>query len=208
MAFGRGEYLTGYESLRVSSAAISLTDGLLSLAFAAEITVDGGAVRFRTDGTAATAVGPGSVLKPSGKLVLNSATEISNFSVIRNGEADATLRVTYFKLTPQAGAFTTLSATGAFVQSTVTALDNTGTPTVAASNLFDTGGTQAILDFDDGVVGQVIYITASHTVTVTDGSAIDLAAGNDYIMTPTDTLILCMFDDQVWHEMGRSVNGG
>ena len=79
---------------------------------------------------------------------------------------------------------------------------------MAASNFFDTGGTTAITDFDDGVVGQVIYITASHTVTVTDGSAIDLAAGSDYIMTATDTLILCMFDDQVWHEMGRSVNGG
>ena len=92
--------------------------------------------------------------------------------------------------------------------STVTTLDNTGTPTVAAGNIFKTGGTADVTDFDDGVVGQTITILSAHTVTIKDGAVIDLAGGSDYAMTATDTLTLTMYNDQVWVEDTRSVNGG
>lgn len=90
----------------------------------------------------------------------------------------------------------------------VTTLDDTGTPSVLNGRLFKTGGTTAITDFDDGVVGQTIKILSAHTVTITDGSAVDLAGGSNYSATATDTLTLTMYNDQVWVEDARSVNGG
>ncbi|KKL85532.1 hypothetical protein LCGC14_1953840, partial [marine sediment metagenome] len=95
---------------------------------------------------------------------------------------------------------------GTVTQSTVTTLADDGTPTVAASNLFLTGGVTAITDFDDGVVGQTITILAAHSVKITDGAPIILAGGADYDMTDSDTLVLTMFNDQVWNEVSRSVN--
>ena len=95
---------------------------------------------------------------------------------------------------------------GAHLTTTVTTLADDGTPTVAAGNLFKTGGTTAITDFDDGVVGQTIRILAAHSVTITDGAPIILNGGGNFGMVATDTLTLTMFDDQVWQEVARSVN--
>lgn len=95
---------------------------------------------------------------------------------------------------------------GVLLQSTVTTLANDATPTVAAGNLFITGGTTAITDFDDGIVGQTITILAAHSITITDGAPIILAGGANYGMTDSDTLTLTMFNDQVWNEIARSVN--
>ncbi len=101
-----------------------------------------------------------------------------------------------------------VSTAGVLLQATITTLDDTGTPTVSAGNLFKTGGTTAITDFDDGLVGQTIKILGAHSITITDGAAIDLSGGSDYTMTATDTLTLTMYNNQVWVEEGRSVNGG
>ena len=90
----------------------------------------------------------------------------------------------------------------------LTTLDDTGTPSVLNGKYFVTGGTTAITDFDDGVVGQTIKVLSAHTVTLTDGAAVDLAAGSNYSMTATDTVTLTMYNDQVWVEDARSVNGG
>ena len=95
---------------------------------------------------------------------------------------------------------------GVFIQNTVTTLADEDTPTVAASNLFKTGGTTAITDFDGGVVGQTIQILAAASITITNGSPILLAGAANYDMTVTDTLTLTMFNDQVWQEVSRSVN--
>jgi len=93
---------------------------------------------------------------------------------------------------------------GRFRNADVTTLDDTGTPTVAENNLFVTGGTTTITDFDDGVIGQKIMILAAHTVTIEhDGSDICLSANTDFDMEAGDTLTLCMFTDQVWHEIAR-----
>ena len=85
-------------------------------------------------------------------------------------------------------------------------LDDTGTPTVRGGHIFKTGGTTAVTDFDDGVVGQTIQIISAHSVTITDGAPVILAGGANYTMVATDTLTLTMFDDQVWQEVSRSVN--
>ncbi len=100
----------------------------------------------------------------------------------------------------------TLDVGGLLLESTVTALADDATPSVSAGNLFKSGGTTAITDFDDGVVGQTIRVLAAHSVTITDGAPIILAGGANYDMTDSDTLVLTMFDDQVWQEVARSVN--
>ena len=99
-----------------------------------------------------------------------------------------------------------LAPTGVLSQATITTLADAATPSVSAGNLFKTGGTTPITDFDDGVVGQTIKILAAHSVKITDGAPIILAGGADYDMTDSDTLTLTMYDDQVWQEDSRSVN--
>lgn len=216
MAFRNGEHLEGYEVFIVGSTARGLTS--TALAFAADIKVIGGAVRFTTGGTTVTAVS-GSVLRPGEVIRLKNASEISNFSVIKNESAGAKISITYFKKTADLAAVDLtvsddltvtddVTVVGRVVSSTLTTLDDTGTPTVAAGNIFVTGGTTAITAFDDGVVGQRLEILSAHTITITDGSAVDLLGGSNYSMTATDTLVLQMFNDQVWVEITRSVNGG
>ena len=88
----------------------------------------------------------------------------------------------------------------------VTALADDATPSVLGLTMFTSGGTTAITDFDDGVVGQLIVLLAEHSVTITDGSPIVLNGSGNYAMTSGDTLTLRMFNDQIWHEVARSVN--
>jgi len=80
------------------------------------------------------------------------------------------------------------------------------TPSVKGVTVCKTAGTTAITDFDDGIVGQTIHILATASITITDGSPIILNGSADYTMTVTDTLVLTMYDDQVWQEDSRSVN--
>ena len=98
------------------------------------------------------------------------------------------------------------SAGGAYIHRLVTFTSGDATPTIANADVFITAGTTAITDFDNGVVGQVIYIKATANITITDGAPIILAGSANYDMTDTDTLTLCMFDDQVWQEVSRSIN--
>ena len=82
-----------------------------------------------------------------------------------------------------------------------------GTPSVAGANVFVSGGTTTLSDFDDGILGQCIYIRAAHSFTVNDADGIiQLSGSANYAMTPDDTLHLCMFEDQVWDEISRKVD--
>lgn len=92
----------------------------------------------------------------------------------------------------------------AFRNSRVATLRNAATPSVLGGQMFRTGNTRAVTDFDDGVVGQEIVILAEHRKTIRDNASIVLAGGSNYAMTPGDTLTLRMFNDQVWHEVARS----
>lgn len=80
------------------------------------------------------------------------------------------------------------------------------TPSVKNATLVELTGTTAITDFDDGVIGQIIFIKANGSITITHGTPIQLRDNANYAMTDGDTLTLCMFDDQVWHEIGRGSN--
>ena len=95
---------------------------------------------------------------------------------------------------------------GSLLYRTVTFTSGDATPSVLNANICITAGATAITDFDDGKVGQVIYILATGSITVTDNAAIVLNGSANYAMTDTDTLVLCMFQDQIWHELSRSVN--
>ena len=93
----------------------------------------------------------------------------------------------------------------AFRNSRVATLGNAATPSVLGDQVFKTGNTATVTDFDDGVVGQEIVILAEHRKTITDNGAIILAGGANYAMNRGDTLTLRMFNDQIWHEVARSV---
>ena len=99
----------------------------------------------------------------------------------------------------------TVSINKRLVQNTTLTLDDTGTPSISAGNVFTTGGTTAITAFDNGANGQVIYIVSAHTVTITDGSALNLSGAANYGMTADDTLTL-VFTGTNWYELARSVN--
>lgn len=139
---------------------------------------------------------------------LNALTSIEFYTAANTTTTTGTLAADITGV----GATSTLRTVGnlkcdaVFRQATVTTLADDATPTVAASNLFITGGATTITDFDDGVVGQTIQILAAHSVKITDGGPIILAGGADYDMTDSDTLTLTMFNDQVWNETSRSVN--
>lgn len=90
------------------------------------------------------------------------------------------------------------------IRPTVTFTSGDATPTVAASSMFITAGTTAITDFDDGKVGDIIQIRcASTNILITDNVAINLEGTVGFNMRTSDTLTLAMFDDQIWHEIGR-----
>lgn len=96
---------TAFEALTVSTTALGFTVANLGLgrgpessiapAIAVFITVEAQPVRFRVDGTAATA-GAGHLLSAGDTLFLTGAKTLRDFSVIRSGASDATLHVTYF----------------------------------------------------------------------------------------------------------------
>jgi hypothetical protein len=88
----------------------------------------------------------------------------------------------------------------------ITALDNTGTPTVLGGSVFTTGGTATILDFDDGTVGQTITVLSEHDVTITDGTHIILHGSADLVMAASDSLTLVLKADNKWYETSRMVN--
>jgi hypothetical protein len=83
------------------------------------------------------------------------------------------------------------------------------TPSVAEGNMFRPVGTTTITDFDDGQVGDVIYIkSGQNVITIQDNSAIVLRDNVDFELLTGDSLTLCMFVDQVWTEIGRSYGSG
>lgn len=83
-----------FESVTVSSTAVPLTSATADHATRAYVTVEGGPVRFRTDGTAPTAL-IGHELRTGDTLELDDNDEIQKIQFIRRDGVDATLRVTY-----------------------------------------------------------------------------------------------------------------
>ncbi len=90
--------------------------------------------------------------------------------------------------------------------STISALTNDPTPSVEQNDIWLTGGTTAITDFDDGHEGQVIRILSEHAITIRDDPNIFLNGSTDFAMAATDTLTLVQKADGKWYELSRSVN--
>lgn len=87
--------LVRHESVSVSTSAVGLTtitpgDGVLPNC--AYITVEGAAIRFCADGTAATS-SVGHAVEPNGVIVLTSRAELEQFSAISRDGGTATLKV-------------------------------------------------------------------------------------------------------------------
>jgi len=83
-------------------------------------------------------------------------------------------------------------------------LSDDATPPVSAGNMFITGGTTTITDFDDGLEGQVITIIAEHNITITDGTNIILIDSSNFDMVAPDSLVLVLKADNKWYELSRT----
>ena len=101
---------------------------------------------------------------------------------------------------------TSSASGGAIIHRVVTFTSGDATPTVANANVFLTTSSTTITDFDDGILGQIITVRATSSITIADGAAIVLAGSADFAMGADDTLTLAMFIDQQWHEISRSDN--
>ena len=92
---------------------------------------------------------------------------------------------------------------------TFTAAD--ATPSVAESSTLILNDTTTITGFDDGKVGDVIFIkaagssTSNHTIQY-NSATMQLAGSQNYQMRHDDTLTLAMFNDGAWNEIGRKQN--
>ncbi|MHC4643757.1 MAG: right-handed parallel beta-helix repeat-containing protein, partial [Planctomycetota bacterium] len=83
-------------------------------------------------------------------------------------------------------------------------LPDEATPSVAGSDMWKTGGTTSITDFDDGYDRQKITVLAAHAVLITDGTNILLNGSTDWTMEVGDTLSLAYrVLDGKWYEIGR-----
>jgi hypothetical protein len=90
----------------------------------------------------------------------------------------------------------------------IPSLSADATPSVANGDIFKTSGTTPITDFDDGYIGQSIQILATASITITDGTPIQLFGSVNFGMVSGDALTLTMFNDQVWEEVSRNTTTG
>ena len=86
---------TSFEAITVTSAAIGLTTANYQAAVAAEISVENGPIRYRTDGTAASAT-VGHLLNAGDVLYIDNPSELSGLSMFRDGAINGDISVSYF----------------------------------------------------------------------------------------------------------------
>jgi hypothetical protein len=130
---------------------------------------------------------------------INKAGTYSYIGAARVGVAYNELR-----LNPNGGLTTHYARVAHPTVTTLSSRD--ATPSVSLGNLFKTGDTTTITDFDDGVVGQTIHILAAHAKTITHSTRNILLHGStNFVMAVDDTLTLIMFLDGKWHELSRMV---
>ena len=86
---------SSFEAITVTNAAIGLTVADVQGAVAAEITVENGSIRFRTDGTAASAT-VGHLLNDGDVIFLDNISEMLALSMFRDGATDGDISVSYF----------------------------------------------------------------------------------------------------------------
>lgn len=86
-----------YESITVDATVggVALTAGTYDDARSAEMTLETGQIRIRSDGTDPTAT-EGRIVEIGDIIVLNSAAQIAGFKAIRTGATSGVLKVEYF----------------------------------------------------------------------------------------------------------------
>ena len=94
----------------------------------------------------------------------------------------------------------------ALTNTEIIGLADSATPSVATSNSFYTQGYPTYTNFIGGVTGQIIYILASGTCTVVDGTNIFLSGSANWTMADGDTLTLIQKADGKWYELARGDN--
>lgn len=101
-----GNYVPGnYEMLTVGTSTAYFSRGRITpttgafagmSAQAALVTLEGGDIRFRIDGTGPPTTIHGHLMTNGDSLVLTGTQALNQFRAIRAGDTDGTLRVTYF----------------------------------------------------------------------------------------------------------------
>lgn len=91
-----------YEAITVSTTAVGFTAATFAPsnareAVAAMFTVESNPVRYRYDGTAPTATEGHRAVAANDPIIIYGRQNIRNFKSIREGAADATVRVTYLR---------------------------------------------------------------------------------------------------------------
>lgn len=88
----------------------------------------------------------------------------------------------------------------------IATMADSATPSIAAGNVFLSGGTTTITDFTGGFAGKIFTIIAEHSITITDGTNIFLNGSANFSMAATDTLTLVQKADGNFYEVSRSDN--
>lgn len=88
-------HTSSFETITVSTSAVSLTSADVQGAVAAEITVENGPIRFRTDGSDPTA-SVGHLLSDGDVLFLDNISDMTALSMIRDASTDGDITVSYF----------------------------------------------------------------------------------------------------------------
>ena len=88
---------TSFEAITVSTTAVGLTAANLKLGIAAKITIVDADLRYRTDGTDASAT-VGHLLVDGGTLLLDNPSDLLALSMIRDAATDVVVSVSYFNL--------------------------------------------------------------------------------------------------------------
>ena len=91
-----------------------------------------------------------------------------------------------------------VDAFAANVGGAIGTLANDATPSVAAGNLWQTGGTTGITMFDDGIAGQTITVVSAHVVTY-DVTGTNLKGGSTDIVTAVGDITTWTYDGSNWY---------
>jgi len=84
---------------------------------------------------------------------------------------------------------------------------NDGTPSISGGTVWTTGDTTTITKFDDGNIGDIIILLASHSAKIVhDGTNFLLNGAADFDMENSDALILIKKGSSAWVEIARSDN--
>jgi len=137
----------------------------------------------------------------------NSYTDYDNFTIITlTGH-----NTFWYYSNRNSGTNVTIDGSGIYnyykdSNTTIPSLDDDATPSVAGNDIWLTGGTTSITDFDNGMEGKKIVLVAAHSVKITNGTNIILRGNTDFDMVSGDILTLVQKADTYWYEMARSHN--